>query len=156
MAQQTPQQSITVQLTHDLVVIGDYTLNYWEGVRGKLIQCRATVGIGPGLASILNVTLEPTCLYYLNTQSPFMHTMHSGVAPVTIPAVTSLQPIVVPFTVYFVYPGLVVLRITAKAGGTPVPIHSMRGVANEFDAYFYVVEREAAIQTAVDLGKLPK
>jgi len=153
MVQQTPQQSITIQLTHDLVQIAGYSLGYWEGFRGGLIQCQVTVGVGPGLASVLNVTLEPTLGCYINTQSPFMN---SSLAPVTIPGVASISPISVNIPVQPLYPGLGVLRITAKAGGVRIPIHSVRGVSFAFNTWFYIVEREAVVQVALNLAETPK
>lgn len=150
MALQIPQQSITIQLTHDPVVFAQYPLGYWEGIRGVPVTCHVAVGVGPGLTTMLNVVLQPRFDYYINTASPLMQTEF---APVAIPGVTSIAPVVVDILATPSYPGLARLRLTAQAGGLPILIHSTKGSSYEFDIWFYIIEREAAILVALTLPK---
>jgi hypothetical protein len=150
MVQQIPQQSITIQLTHDLVKFVQYTLGAGEAIRGFPVIWHATVGVGPGLASVLNVMLQPRVEYYVNTPSPLMQTES---APVAIPGVTSIAPVVVNIPTVPSYPGLARLRITAQAGGMPILIHSIKGPSFEFNSWFYIIERESAILVALTLPK---
>jgi hypothetical protein len=137
-------------LTHDLVKFAQYTLGYWEAIRGFPVTWHAAVGVGPGLASVLNVILQPRFEYYINTPSPFMYTES---APVAIPGITSIAPVVVDILTVPSYPGLARLHITAQAGGIPVLIHSIKGSSYEFDTWFYIIERESAILIALTLPK---
>ena len=146
MVQQSPPNAITVQLSHDIVSLGDYNMAPWEGVRGLALTIRATVGVGPGLASVQNVSLQAKWESYLHSSVPMMF---QDLGQVPVLAVTSLAPVPAASTALPSYPGLAQLRITASANGTPIQIHSPRGVGNDVVMWFYIVEKEAALSLAL-------
>ena len=144
------EQSITMTLTHDQVRVGLYSLGFWEGVRGMPVTCRLRVGTGPGVGSLLSLSLESQFVYYVGTPGALMSTTFPAL---NIPAVTSVAPVAQDLVVAPAFPGLAQLRITAKVAGVNVPIHSDRGIVFELITSFYIVEREAAVMAALLLAQ---